>query len=171
MRALISATVINQQSPDSRDANDSIANGLAFINRWQGKNSRITPIFGPHSNYTLNADQLVATREAANSVNVPISIHMSESQFELSTSKASYGKTSIELFESIGFLEGPTIGAHVVWHPVDGLVELDHPILELLNSHVPRRDRLVDERGAGTPAERIGVGDAGRADQFARLIQ
>jgi 5-methylthioadenosine/S-adenosylhomocysteine deaminase len=115
LRALISATVIDQRSPDAENADDSISKGLAFIDRWQGRNSRITPIFGPHANYTLNANQLRAVREAAVDADVAISIHMSESPFELQYSKDTYGLTSIELFESIGFLDGPTIGAHVVW--------------------------------------------------------
>lgn len=115
LRAFVSATVIDQRSPDAENASDSISRGLEFINRWKGKNDRITPIFGPHADYTLNAEQLKATRDAANAAGVPISIHMSESPFELQYSKDKYGMTSIELFESIGFLDGPTIGAHVVW--------------------------------------------------------
>jgi 5-methylthioadenosine/S-adenosylhomocysteine deaminase len=55
MRALVSATVIDQRSPDAESAVDSIQKGSAFIDRWQGKNSRITPIFGPHANYTQSA--------------------------------------------------------------------------------------------------------------------
>ncbi|MGI9237239.1 MAG: amidohydrolase family protein, partial [Woeseiaceae bacterium] len=46
---------------------------------------------------------------------VPISIHVSESPFEVQYAKDTYGMTSIDLFESIGFFEGPTIAAHVVW--------------------------------------------------------
>ncbi len=115
MRALISATVIDQRSPDAENASDSIRKGLAFIGRWKNKNSRITPIFGPHANYTLNADQLKATRAAAREAGVAISIHMSESPFELQYSKDTFGMTSIEMYESIGFLDGPTIAAHVVW--------------------------------------------------------
>jgi len=115
MRALISATVIDQRSPDAESAVDSIEKGNSFIERWQGKNSRISPIFGPHANYTLNAEQLQATRAAAMQFGVPISIHMSESPFEVQYSKDTFGMTSIEFFESIGFFEGPTIAAHVVW--------------------------------------------------------
>src|SRR5210317_1999715 len=96
LRALISATVIDQRSPDAEGADDSIAKGSAFIERWQCRNSRITPIFGPHANYTLDADQLQATRAAARKYGVPISIHVSESQFELQYSKDTYGMTSIE---------------------------------------------------------------------------
>lgn len=118
MRALISATVIDQRSPDAEDAGDSIAKGSGYIERWLGKNSRITPILGPHANYTLNAEQLQDTRAAAMRFDVPISIHVSESPFEVQYSQDTYGMTSIDFYESIGFFEGPTIAAHVVW-PTD----------------------------------------------------
>ena len=123
MRALISATVIDQRSPDAESAVDSIQKGSEFIERWQGRNSRITPIFGPHANYTLNAEQLQATRAAAIEFGTTISIHMSESPFEVQYSKDTFGMTSIELFESIGFFDGPTIAAHVVW-PTDAEIPI-----------------------------------------------
>ncbi len=115
MRALISATVIGQRSPDAEGAGDSIEKGLGFIDRWQGRHPRISPIFGPHANYTLNAEQLAATREAALERGVPVSIHLSESPYEVQYAKDTYGTTSIEMLDSIGFFEGPTIAAHVVW--------------------------------------------------------
>jgi 5-methylthioadenosine/S-adenosylhomocysteine deaminase len=115
MRAMISATVIDQRSPDAENAADSIAKGIGFVNRWKGRNSRISPIFGPHANYTMNAEQLAATRAAAMELGVPISIHVSESPYELQYSQDTYGMPSIEMYESIGFFEGPTIAAHVVW--------------------------------------------------------
>ena len=115
MRALISATVIGQRSPDAEGADDSIAKGSAFIERWQGRNSRITPIFGPHANYTLDAAQLAATRAAALELGAPVSIHVSESPFELQYSQDTYGMTSIMLYDSIDFFDVPTIAAHVVW--------------------------------------------------------
>jgi 5-methylthioadenosine/S-adenosylhomocysteine deaminase len=115
MRALVSATVIGQRSPDAEGAADSIEKGLRFIERWKDRNSRITPIFGPHANYTLNAEQLAATRKAAIDAGVAISMHISESPYEVQYSKDTYGMTTIDLLESIGFLDGPTIGAHVVW--------------------------------------------------------
>ncbi|MGB5292458.1 MAG: amidohydrolase [Lysobacterales bacterium] len=115
MRALISATVIERPSPGAANAADSIKIGNAFIKRWKGKNSRITPVFGPHANYTLNEDQLRAVRDAARDAGVGITIHMSESRYEVDYSQEHYGKPSIELFDSIGLLDVPTIGAHVVW--------------------------------------------------------
>ena len=118
MRALISATVIDQRSPDAESASDSIGKGSEFIERWKRRNPRITPIFGPHANYTLDAEQLRETRKAAEALGVPISIHLSESPYEVQYSKENYGTTSIEMMDGIGFFDGPTIAAHVVW-PTD----------------------------------------------------
>ncbi len=87
MRALVSATVIDQRSPDAENAAASLVKGMAFVDNWKGRNDRIMPIFGPHANYTLNAEQLAATRAAANDAGIPISIHMSESPYELEYSK------------------------------------------------------------------------------------
>jgi 5-methylthioadenosine/S-adenosylhomocysteine deaminase len=115
MRAMISATVIDQRSPDAENADDSLAKGVEFIKRWLGRNARITPIFGPHASYTLNKEQLAATRAAAVELGVPISIHVSESPFELQNSLDTYGMTSIEMYDSIDFFDATTIAAHVVW--------------------------------------------------------
>ncbi len=87
LRAFVSATIIDQRSPDAESAADSLVKGKSFIDNWKGRNSRIMPIYGPHANYTLNAEQLAATRAAANDAGVPISIHMAESPFELQYSK------------------------------------------------------------------------------------
>ncbi len=115
MRAMISATVIGQRSPDAEGADDSLIKGSGFIERWKDRHPRIRPIFGPHANYTLDAEQLRATRDTALALGVPISIHLSESPFELQYSKDNYGKTSIEMLDELGFFDVPVIAAHVVW--------------------------------------------------------
>ena len=123
MRALISTTVIDQRSPDAESAADSLDKGEDYIERWKNRHPRITPIYGPHANYTLDAEQLAATRRAALEHGVPISIHLSESPFEVQYSTETYGKTSIEMLDEIGFFEGPTIAAHVVW-PTDAEIPI-----------------------------------------------
>ena len=166
LRAYVSATVIDQRSPDAESAADSLTKGNSFVDRWKGVNSRITPIYGPHANYTLNAEQLRATRDAANDAGVPISIHMSESPFELQYSKDTYGTTTIDLMESIGFLDGPTIGAHVVW-PTDEEI----PILaerQVGVIHNPTSNMKISSGVSPVPAMleagvRVGLGTDGAA--------
>lgn len=115
MRALVSATIIGQKSPDAEGAEDSLNKARLFVDTHKGQVGRVSPILGPHSNYTLNPEQLKATRKLAATLNVPISIHMAESPFELEYSLENYQQRSVEMFAAIGFLDGPTIAAHMVW--------------------------------------------------------
>jgi 5-methylthioadenosine/S-adenosylhomocysteine deaminase len=163
---LISATVIDQRSPDAESAVDSIEKGNSFIERWQGKNNRITPIFGPHANYTLNAEQLQATRAAAMKYGVPISIHLAESPYEFQYSQDTFGKTSIEFFESIGFFEGPTIAAHVVW-PTEAeipiLVERQVGVIHNPTSNMKIASGIAPITDMLKAGVRIGLGTDGAA--------
>jgi len=166
MRALVSATVIDQRSPDAEDAADSIAKGNVFIERWLGRNSRITPIFGPHADYTLNGEQLAATRQAAQHYGVPISIHLSESPFEVQYSKDTYGTTSIAFLESIGFFDGPTIAAHVVW-PTDAeipiLVERKVGVIHNPTSNMKIASGIAPVAKMLAAGVRVGLGTDGAA--------
>ena len=166
MRAMVSATVIDQRSPDAENAADSIRKGSEFIKRWKGRNSRITPIFGPHANYTLSAEQLQATRRAAIELGVAISIHMSESPFELQYSKDTFGMTSIEMYESIGFLDGPTIAAHVVWPTaaeIPILVERQVGVIHNPTSNMKIASGISPVTDMLKAGVRIGIGTDGAA--------
>ncbi len=123
MRALVAATIIDKESPDSDGAEQSLRQGVEFIKRWKNRNPRITPILGPHANFTLSEKQLRDTRTTANQLGVGISVHVSESKFMNEYSIEKFGKTNIAMFESIDFFDGPTITAHVVW-PTDEEIEI-----------------------------------------------
>ena len=118
LRALIAPTVIDQKSPDASDAASSLQVAADFAERWKGRNNRIIPVIGPHSVYTLKPAQLEAVRTRARELGVPVSIHLCESRFEIDYATKNYSKTPIDLLEDIGFLDGPTIGAHVIY-PTD----------------------------------------------------
>ena len=166
MRALISATVIDQRSPDAENADDSIEKGNGFIERWQGRNSRITPIFGPHANYTLNKEKLAATRAAAMKYGVPISIHLSESPFEVQYAKDMYGTTSINMLESIGFFDGPTIAAHVVWpmpEEIPILVERKVGVIHNPTSNMKIASGIAPITEMLAAGVRVGIGTDGAA--------
>ena len=166
LRAYVSATVIDQRSPDAEGADDSINKGSAFVDRWMGRNSRITPIFGPHANYTLNAEQLAATRRAANELDSGVSIHLSESPFELQYSQDTYGKTSIEMLDSISFFDGLTIAAHVVW-PTDAeipiLVERDVGVIHNPTSNMKIASGISPVAKMLDAGVRVGLGTDGAA--------
>ena len=123
LRVLVAASVIDQKSPDAANGTESLAKAVDFARRWKGRNDRIIPIIGAHSVYTLKPDMLKRIRAGAEELGVPISIHVSESRFEIETTQQSYHTTPIHLLNDIGFLDGPTIAAHVVW-PQDDEIPL-----------------------------------------------
>jgi 5-methylthioadenosine/S-adenosylhomocysteine deaminase len=123
IRALVGSTVIDHKSPDSPDVATSFAQARAFVAHWKGRNNRVIPTLAPHAIYTLQAQQLQATRALATELGVPVTIHLSESQSELDMSREKYRATPINALESLGFFSGPTIGAHVIW-PQDDEIPL-----------------------------------------------
>jgi 5-methylthioadenosine/S-adenosylhomocysteine deaminase len=118
LRVLVAPTVIDQKSPDAADATDSLRLAADFVAKWKGRNNRIIPIIGVHSVYTVKPPQLEAVRAKAQELGVPVSIHLCESRFEIDYARENYSTTPIDLLENIGFFEGPTIAAHVIY-PTD----------------------------------------------------
>ncbi len=123
LRVLVAPTVIDQKSPDAADAADSLRVAAEFVGRWKGRNSRIIPILGAHSVYTMKPAQLTAVRAKARELGVPVSIHLAESRFEIDYAQKNYSTTPVDLLEDIGFLDGPTIGAHVIY-PADAEIPI-----------------------------------------------
>ena len=119
IRVLVAASVIDQKSPDAANGADSLAKAIDFARRWKGKDDRIIPIIGAHSVYTIKPELLRQIRAAASELGVPISIHVSESRFEIDTTRRNYDTTPVHLLEDIGFLDSGTIAAHVVWPEED----------------------------------------------------
>jgi 5-methylthioadenosine/S-adenosylhomocysteine deaminase len=123
LRVLVAPSVIDQKAPDAATGEESLAKAVDFARRWKGKNNRIIPVIGAHSVYTIKPDFLKRIRAAADEAGVPISIHVSESRYEIDVTKENYDTTPIRLLDSIGFLASPTIAAHVVW-PEDAEIPL-----------------------------------------------
>ncbi len=121
MRALIAPTVIDRKSPDADNAEEGLAQARAFIGRWKGKHPRITPILGPHAVYSLSPEQLDSVAEAARELDVPMSIHLSESRFEIETMMAKHQQSPIAFLDDRGFFDSPVIGAHGVYPTNDDI--------------------------------------------------
>ncbi len=115
LRAIVVPSVIDQKSPDAEDGAQSLAQARDFARRWADRSPRIIPSIGAHSVYTLTPDWLERVRDAAADAGVPVSIHISESPFEIEVTRENYAMTPVELLDGIGFFSNPTIAAHMVW--------------------------------------------------------
>ncbi|OEF95986.1 amidohydrolase [Desulfuribacillus alkaliarsenatis] len=97
-----------------------------FISQWnQAAEGRITCTLGPHAPYTCPPDYLKKVVELANKLDVPIQIHVSETEKEVNDCKEMYGASPVKHLENIGLFSRPTIAAHCV-HLDDNDIDIMH---------------------------------------------
>lgn len=114
IRAFLGETVINFPTCDSEEAFGGIDYAKKFIEKWNGHNL-ITPFIAPHAPNTNNTDSLIKANEISKKYNVPISMHLSEMDYELKYFKEEYNKTPVEYLESIGLLSDRLVSAHCIF--------------------------------------------------------
>jgi 5-methylthioadenosine/S-adenosylhomocysteine deaminase len=96
-----------------------------FVQRWQGAaEGRIRTVLGPHSPYMCEPVFLARTAAVAARLGVGIHIHLAESQEQVRNSLAKYDRSPVELLETNGVFDVPTIAAHCI-----AIDEVDQEIL------------------------------------------
>ncbi|MEN6330075.1 MAG: amidohydrolase family protein [Methanobacteriaceae archaeon] len=76
---------------------------------------RITVALGPHAPYTCSEELLRWSREKADQYDLPIHIHVSETEEEVQNILESTQKRPFEYLDSLGLLGPDLMAAHAVW--------------------------------------------------------
>ena len=115
MRGVLGQTIIQFPVADAKTPQEGLSRTEAFIKEF-AKDDLIVPAVAPHSPYTLAAKDLLASRALASRYDVPLLIHVAETEVELGTSqKAHSGMTPVGYLQSIGFWGPRTVANHGVW--------------------------------------------------------
>jgi 5-methylthioadenosine/S-adenosylhomocysteine deaminase len=114
MRAVLGESVIKFPVADAATPEIGLANAEKFIDTWKN-DSLITPAVAPHAPYTLEPDTLKAVRALANKYNVPMLIHLAETQDEVKQIGDRFHMSPTKYLESIGVWSGKSVAAHAVW--------------------------------------------------------
>jgi len=115
MRAVLGETVIGFPAPDNPTPEAALAMTEKFIRRFKD-DPLITPAIAPHALYTNSPETLKAARTIANRYNVPLLIHVSETQTDNIECQQKYGSfTPTGYLEYLGVLKGRTLFAHAIW--------------------------------------------------------
>lgn len=114
MRAILGETIIKFPVADAKNAQEGIKYALKFIQKYKN-HPRITPAFAPHAPYTNSTEVLQQITKLAKQYNVPVLIHLAESERENKVISArSNGKTPVEYMASIGSLDKRLVAAHMI---------------------------------------------------------
>jgi len=114
LRAIIGETLIEFPVPGAPTPAESLAYSRAFIERWE-EHPRITPSISPHAAYSLTPDNLLAAAALTREFDVPVLIHLAETEDEVQQIAERYGATPTAHLENIGFLGPNVIAAHAIW--------------------------------------------------------
>ncbi len=115
MRAVAAQGIIDFPAPGVPDPATNIEAAARFLDKWQGKNSRISPAIFAHSPYTCSARTLQRAKSMATGRQVPFFIHAAESRQEQELIRAPQGSSPIRHLAALGLLGPGTICIHGVW--------------------------------------------------------
>ncbi|MBM7867054.1 amidohydrolase family protein [Heliobacterium gestii] len=97
------------------NGNKGMTESEALFSDWNnGAGGRVRVWLGPHAPYTCNPDYLKKVMALADRLGTGLHIHLAETRTEVEDMKKQYGKSPIELMDSIGFFERPVLAAHCV---------------------------------------------------------
>ncbi|HSK07966.1 MAG TPA: amidohydrolase [Vicinamibacterales bacterium] len=114
LRGVLGQTIIGFPAPDAGTPAQALARTEAFIRAFRG-DPLITPAPAPHAMYTLDEASLRAARALADRYDVPVLIHVAETQDEVKTSRETHGASPVGYLASLGFLAPRVVAAHGVW--------------------------------------------------------
>ncbi len=113
MRAVCAQTVMKFPAPDASSYEDSLAAARDLIERWRG-HPLIVPGVAPHAPYTCTAEIMRASAELAMEFDVPVHIHLAETEQEVEQWRQTYGLPVIPWVEKQGLFDAKVIAAHCV---------------------------------------------------------
>lgn len=113
MRAILGETILDFPAPDNKTPEEAIAYTERFVDKWKG-HPLITPAIAPHAPYTVSPEVLVKVREFAQRKDVPVLIHLAETDKEVQEILKRYGARPIAHLDKLGLTSNRLIAAHVV---------------------------------------------------------
>ncbi len=113
MRAVVGEVLYDFPSPSYGLIEQGFAYTENLIKKWKG-DSLITVAVEPHSPYLCAPDLLIKAGELSKKYEVPLIIHVAETQTEVNTLFERYGKTPIAHLAGIGVLSPLLLACHCV---------------------------------------------------------
>lgn len=114
LRGIMTQNIIKYPTADGQDGNAKLERALAFIEKYRD-DELITPGFGPHAPHTVTKETLERIVELSEEYDVPVSMHVAETQEEFDRFQSELGMTPVEYLDSVGILNERFIAAHCIF--------------------------------------------------------
>ncbi len=114
LRGIMTQNIIKYPTADGENGAAKIELAKEFIEKYR-TDELITPGFGPHAPHTVTKEDLETIRDLSAEYNLPVSMHVAETQKEFDKFMTEYGMTPVEYLDSIGLLNERFIAAHSIF--------------------------------------------------------
>jgi 5-methylthioadenosine/S-adenosylhomocysteine deaminase len=125
LRGICGQTVLKFPAPDADSYEDSLASATNFIKKWKG-HDLIIPSVAPHAAYTTTQEILSACAELAVEHDIPLHIHISETENEVEEWRENYEMPVVPWVKKLGVLDAKVIAAHCVHIDEGEMHTLEH---------------------------------------------
>ncbi len=113
MRAALGMIVVEFPSAYAADPDDYLAKGLALRDRWRGE-PLVSFCLAPHAPYTVSDATFRKLAGIAGEIDVPVHIHLHETEDEVARSLAEHGARPLERLRRLGLLGPGLVAVHAV---------------------------------------------------------
>ena len=123
LRGVLGQSVIEFPVADAKTPAAALARAETFIREFQ-KDELITPAVAPHAVYTNDGATLTAARDLALKYDVPLLIHLAETDAENALSLERHKARPVAALTALDFWKAHVIAAHGVWIQPDEIAVL-----------------------------------------------
>ena len=167
IRGVIGQTIIRHDGPHHSE--QSLGDGIDFAERHRDT-PLVHPALTPHALDTVGDDWIVAIAGSARAMDVPVHLHVAQSQREWDTISDRSGRSPIAQLDELGVLDQRTVAAHCMHadeadHEILASKPLVHPIYcPTVHAALGRVMAAAKLHRMGSP---IGIGtDAAPSERF-----
>jgi 5-methylthioadenosine/S-adenosylhomocysteine deaminase len=114
LRGVLGQTIIKFPVADAKTPEEALTRARAFIKQFKG-DPLIVPAVAPHSPYTLEPETLKAASALARELQVPLLIHLAETNEEIGIILDRYRRSPTSFLDSLGILGPEVLAAHGVY--------------------------------------------------------
>lgn len=113
MRAVIGLITIDFPSAYAQDAREYLHKGLALHDQLRG-HPLLNTMFAPHAPYSVSDDPLAQIATLAEELDIPIHIHVHETEHEIAESVEKFGVRPLQRLAQLGLTNPRLVSAHMV---------------------------------------------------------
>ncbi len=114
IRGVLGESVIKFPVADAKEPFGGIEYAKKFIEKYKN-DELITPAFAPHAPHTNDTKHLQIINKLSKEYNVPVLMHVAETEKESEIYKNKYNMSPVEYLDSIGVLDERFVAAHLIF--------------------------------------------------------